>query len=117
AMLARQFAYVFWKTCFIRRHENKLAGWTGQINRYAPARGKLQVVLIAESRDHGTGWGTRLVPSSSFSIARTSLKTGAKVAGVPGWEACSLGATSAAKASPFRPFLRPASVSDTRSVR
>jgi hypothetical protein len=52
-MLARQFAYVIWKICFIPRHENKLAGWTGQINPCAPAEGKLQVVLIAiaQSRD------------------------------------------------------------------
>jgi len=46
AMPARQFAYVFRKICFIRRHENKVAGWTGQINPCAPAEGKLQVVLI-----------------------------------------------------------------------
>src|SRR3954463_15915121 len=52
-MLARQFAYVFWKICFIRRHENRLAGRTGQINPCAPGKGKLQVVLIgsAESCD------------------------------------------------------------------
>jgi len=43
---AHQFADVFWKICFMRRHENKLAGWTGQINPCAPAGGKLQVVLI-----------------------------------------------------------------------
>jgi hypothetical protein len=50
-MRARQFAYVFRKICFIRRHENKVAGRTAQINPCAPAEGKLQVVLIAESRD------------------------------------------------------------------
>ena len=46
AMPARQFAYVIWKICFIRRHENKVTGWTGQINPCAPVEGKLQVVLI-----------------------------------------------------------------------
>jgi len=50
-MLARQFAYVIWKICFIRRHKTKLAGRMGQINPCAPAEGKLQVVLSAESRD------------------------------------------------------------------
>ena len=45
-MLVCQFAYVFWKICFIRRHESKVAGWTGQNNPCAPAEGKLQVVLI-----------------------------------------------------------------------
>jgi len=58
AMLARQFAYVFWKICFSRRHENKVAGGTGQINPCAPAEGKLQVVLIpaiAEARRRYAG--------------------------------------------------------------
>jgi len=59
---AHQFADVFWKICFMRRHENKLAGWTGQINPCAPGEGKLQAVLIAGS---GDGRGQITVGSAS----------------------------------------------------